>query len=324
PHSFLHWINDGLMSIFFFLAGLEIKRELLEGELKEPKKALLPIFAAIGGMLVPAVVYTLVNKGGEFANGWGIPMATDIAFSLGITSLLGKRVPLSLKVFLIALAIIDDLGAILIIAVFYGGQINWLMLGASVALILLIAILARKKVSLSLRLILGICLWYLIFNSGIHATVAGVALAFTVPLRELGDLEHRLHIPVNFLILPIFALANTAVSFNTGIMETLTHPINFGIMAGLVIGKPLGIVAFCYMLTQMKWGKLPAGTSWTQISGIGMLAGIGFTMSIFITTLAFTSTDTQDLAKVSILLASLLSLILGCSTLYFTNSRSSF
>ncbi len=324
PHSFLHWINDGLMSIFFFLAGLEIKRELLEGELKEPKKALLPIFAAIGGMLVPAVLYTLVNKGGEFANGWGIPMATDIAFSLGITSLLGKRVPLSLKVFLIALAIIDDLGAILIIAVFYGGQINWLMLGASVALILLIAILARKKVSLSLRLILGICLWYLIFNSGIHATVAGVALAFTVPLRELGDLEHRLHIPVNFLILPIFALANTAVSFNTGIMETLTHPINFGIMAGLVIGKPLGIVAFCYMLTQMKWGKLPAGTSWTQISGIGMLAGIGFTMSIFITTLAFTSTDTQDLAKVSILLASLLSLILGCSTLYFTNSRSSF
>lgn len=323
PHSVLHWINDGLMAVFFFLAGLEIKRELLEGELKEVQKALLPIFAAIGGMLTPAILYTLFNKGGDFSNGWGIPMATDIAFSLGIASLLGKRVPLSLKVFLTALAIIDDLGAILIIAFFYGGTINWMMLIASMIFIALITFLAKKKVALSIRLVLGLLLWYFIFNSGIHATVAGVALAFTIPLKELGDLEHRLHIPVNFFILPIFALANTAITINTGFIETLTHPINYGILAGLVIGKPLGIVLFCYLLIQMKWGKLPAGVNWRQMTGIGMLAGIGFTMSIFVAALAFTQTLAQDIAKLSILIASFVSTILGSVMLYLSSSKHS-
>lgn len=321
PHSLIHWINDGLMAVFFFLAGLEIKRELLEGELKEVQKALLPIFAAIGGMLVPAILYNLFNKGGVYANGWGIPMATDIAFSLGIASLLGKRVPLSLKVFLTALAIIDDLGAILVIAIFYGGEINWMMLAAAAGLIGLIVLLAKKKQALWLRLLLGLVLWYFIFNSGIHATVAGVALAFTIPLKELGDLEHRLHIPVNFFILPLFALANTAIAINTGISETLTHPINYGIMAGLVIGKPLGIVVFCYLLIQMKWGKLPGGVNWRQLTGIGMLAGIGFTMSIFVATLAFTEPAVKDIAKLSILLASFLSIILGSLLLYFNPSK---
>lgn len=322
PHSLLHWINDGLMSIFFFLAGLEIKRELLEGELKEPQKTLLPVFAAIGGMLIPAMLYHLFNKGGAFSNGWGIPMATDIAFSLGIASLLGKRVPLSLKVFLTALAIIDDLGAIVIIALFYGGDINWLMIAAAVSVIMLITILSKTKVPLIFRLFLGTLLWYFVYNSGIHATVAGVALAFTVPLKELGNLEHRLHLPVNFIILPLFALANTAIPYQTELAEILDHPINLGIMAGLVIGKPLGIVAFCFLLTQLKWGKLPAQTSWSQITGIGMLAGIGFTMSIFIATLAIAGKASQDLAKVSILLASFLSAIIGSLLLYFTALRS--
>lgn len=321
PHTFLHWINDGLMAIFFFLAGLEIKRELLEGELKEVQKALLPIFAALGGMLMPAILYILFNKGGDYSNGWGIPMATDIAFSLGIASLLGKRVPLSLKVFLTALAIIDDLGAIIIIAIFYGGQIHWEMLGLAVMLIVLITFLAKKKVSLFFRLILGIVLWYLIYHSGIHATVAGVALAFTIPLRELGDLEHKLHIPVNFLILPVFALANTAITIQTDLMDTLIHPINFGVMAGLVFGKPLGIVLFSYLLIILKWGKLPAHVSWKQMTGIGMLAGIGFTMSIFVATLAFNDTAAQDIAKLSILLASLMSVLLGSLMLMFAQRK---
>lgn len=321
PHSLLHWINDGFMAVFFFLAGLEIKRELFEGELKEVQKALLPIFAAIGGMLVPAILYNFFNKGGEFSVGWGIPMATDIAFSLGIASLLGKRVPLSLKVFLTALAIIDDLGAIIIIALFYGGNINWMMLLTSAGLITIISILAHFKVSLYIRLLLGILLWYCVFNSGIHATVAGVALAFTIPVKELANLEHILHIPVNFIILPVFALANTAISLQANFIDSITHPINYGIMAGLVIGKPLGIIAFCYLLIQMKWGKLPNGVNWRQMTGIGMLAGIGFTMSIFIATLAFTTPDIQNLAKLSILLASLLSVIFGSLVLYFSHPK---
>jgi NhaA family Na+:H+ antiporter len=321
PHSSLHWINDGLMAVFFFLAGLEIKRELLEGELKDARRALLPIFAAVGGMLVPAVLYRIFNLGGNFDHGWGIPMATDIAFSLGIASLLGKRVPLSLKIFLTALAIIDDLGAILIIALFYGSSLQWNMLLAAAVSTVFIVFLARKNAPLFLRLMLGLVLWYFLFNSGIHATVAGVILAFTVPIKEVGDLEHRLHIPVNFLILPVFALANTAIPIQAGLMETLQHPINYGIMAGLVIGKPLGIVLFSYLLIQLKWGKLPFNVTWGQMTGIGMLAGIGFTMSIFIAVLAFSDVYAQDLAKVSILLASLLSVVLGSITLSMAGKR---
>lgn len=321
PHSFLHWINDGLMAIFFFLAGLEIKRELLEGELKEFQKALLPIFAAIGGMVVPAILYQIFTNGTAFSIGWGIPMATDIAFSLGIASLLGKRVPLSLKVFLTALAIIDDLGAIVIIALFYGGDIQWAMLGASFGILFLIALLAKMNVSLYIRLFLGLFLWYFMFRSGIHASIAGVALAFTIPVKELGNLEHTLHIPVNFIILPVFALANTAIRLDIQLVESIIHPVNYGIITGLVIGKPLGILLFCSILIQLKWGKLPTGTNWRQLVGIGMLAGIGFTMSIFIATLAFHEPDLQNLSKLSVLFASLLSAIAGSVVLYFSYKK---
>ncbi len=317
PHTVLHWINDGLMAVFFFLVGMEIKRELLEGELSEMKKAILPIFAAIGGMVVPAVLYSLFNKGVVYSHGWGIPMATDIAFSLGIASLLGKRVPVSLKIFLTALAIIDDLGAIAVIAIFYGGAIKWIMLGGAAITTGLIVLAAKRQIHFSLRLLLAVMLWYFIFNSGIHATVAGVLFAFTIPLRELTHLEHKLHVPVNFVIIPIFALANTAIMLPSNIMESLDTPLNFGILSGLVLGKPIGIVLFSYVLIQLKWAALPEQVSWTQLTGIGMLAGIGFTMSIFISTLAFTDPAAQDIAKISVLLASLLAVILGSLTFVF-------
>jgi Na+:H+ antiporter, NhaA family len=322
PHSILHWINDLLMAIFFFLVGLEIKRELLDGELREIKRAMLPIFGAIGGMLVPAVLYNLFNKGTAYAGGWGIPMATDIAFSLGIASLLGKRVPVSLKIFLTALAIIDDLGAIAMIAIFYGGDIQWSYLGISVLLILVLYVMGKKQWPLALRVVLAFVLWYCVFNSGIHATVAGVLFAFTIPLRELTQLEHRLHVPVNFLILPVFALANTAIILPEQIMDALDSSLNHGILAGLVIGKPLGILLFCYILVRLGWGKLPTNVSWAEMAGVGMLAGIGFTMSIFISMLAFNDTVTQDAAKIGVLLASLASVILGMTTLRIWGNNS--
>lgn len=322
PHSILHWINDLLMAIFFFLVGLEIKRELLDGELREIKRAMLPIFGAIGGMLVPAVLYNLFNKGTAYAGGWGIPMATDIAFSLGIASLLGKRVPVSLKIFLTALAIIDDLGAIAMIAIFYGGDIQWGYLGLSLVLILVLYVMGKKQWSLALRVVLALLLWYTVFNSGIHATVAGVLFAFTIPLKELTELEHRLHVPVNFLILPVFALANTAIILPEQIMDALDSSLNHGILAGLVIGKPLGILLFCYILVRLGWGKLPTNVSWAEMAGVGMLAGIGFTMSIFISMLAFNDSVTQDAAKIGVLLASLASVILGVITLRIWGSNS--
>lgn len=323
PHSLLHWINDFLMAIFFFLVGLEIKRELLEGELRDVRRALLPIFGAIGGMVVPAFLYNLFNKGSVYAPGWGIPMATDIAFSLGIASLLGKRVPVSLKIFLTALAIIDDLGAIAMIAIFYGGKIQWLYIGLSVLSGILLYVLGKKKVSLGFRVPLGLALWYFVFNSGVHATVAGVVFAFTIPLAELRQLEHRLHTPVNFLILPIFALANTAIVLPPDLLGSLNTRLNHGILAGLVIGKPLGIVLFCYLLVKLNWGKLPTNVNWMEMAGVGMLAGIGFTMSIFISMLAFSDTSVQDSAKIGVLLASLLSVIFGALTLriFGDNSR---
>lgn len=315
PHTLIHWVNDGLMAVFFFLVGMEIKRELLVGELNDIRKAILPIFAALGGMIVPAVIYAIFNKGTMYDHGWGIPMATDIAFSLGIASLLGSRVPVSLKIFLTALAIIDDLGAIAVIAIFYGGAIKWAMLAGAALVTGLILWAAKRQVRFSLRLLLGIVLWYLIFNSGIHATVAGVIFAFTIPMKELVHLEHKLHEVVNFIIIPIFALANTAILLPGNIMESLDNPLNFGILGGLVIGKPLGILMFCYLLVLLKWGTLPDNVTWMQLAGIGMLAGIGFTMSIFIATLAFRDPAAQDIAKISVLLASLLSVILGSLTI---------
>jgi NhaA family Na+:H+ antiporter len=321
PHSVLHWINDGLMAIFFFLVGMEIKREMLEGELADMKKALLPVFAAIGGMLVPAVFFNGFNEGTAYAHGWGIPMATDIAFSLGIASILGKRVPVALKVFLTALAIIDDLGAIAVIALFYGDDISWTMLAGTALTTSAIWLLTKKKGTIWIRVALSLLLWYLIFNSGIHATVAGVLFAFTIPLRELSHVEHKLHVPVNFLILPIFALANTAIVLPGNIVASLNNTLNYGILTGLVIGKPLGILIFSYLLVQLKWGMLPEGVNWVQMAGVGMLAGIGFTMSIFIAALAFTDPASQDIAKISILIASLLSVILGSLTLRFFSKR---
>jgi NhaA family Na+:H+ antiporter len=323
PHSLLHWINDFLMAIFFFLVGMEIKRELLEGELREIKRALLPIFGAIGGMVVPAFMYNLFNKGTAYAPGWGIPMATDIAFSLGIASLLGKRVPVSLKIFLTALAIIDDLGAIAMIAVFYGGKIQWLYMGLAALCSILLYVLGKRKATLGLRVPLALALWYFVFNSGVHATVAGVVFAFTIPMSELRELEHRLHTPVNFLILPIFALANTAIVLPAELGDTLNSTLNHGILAGLVIGKPLGILLFCYLLVRLNWGKLPTNVNWMEMAGVGMLAGIGFTMSIFISMLAFSDSSIQDSAKIGVLLASLLSVVLGAVTLriFGDNSR---
>ena len=323
PHSLLHWINDFLMAIFFFLVGLEIKRELLEGELREIRKALLPIFGAIGGMVVPAFLYNLFNKGTAYAQGWGIPMATDIAFSLGIASLLGKRVPASLKIFLTALAIIDDLGAIAMIAIFYGGKIQWLYMGLSVLSGVLLFVFGKHRFPLALRVPLALALWYFVFNSGVHATVAGVIFAFTIPMEEMSRIEQKLHTPVNFLILPVFALANTAIILPPDVLSALNTKLNHGILAGLVIGKPLGIVLFCYLLVRLHWGKLPTNVNWMEVTGVGMLAGIGFTMSIFISMLAFTDPSVQDIAKIGVLLASLLSVLLGAITLriFGDNSR---
>ena len=317
PHTLLHWINDGLMAVFFFLVGMEIKREITRGELSSFSQAILPLVAAIGGMVVPALIFFFINKGTAYANGWGIPMATDIAFSLGIAALLGSRVPLGLKIFLTALAIIDDLGAILAIAIFYSETIHWVYLGIAAIIFLVLYLLMRYKIFGFFNFLLGILLWYCFYNSGIHATLAGVFFAFFIPIEKLTAIEHKLHTPVNFLIIPIFALANTAILLPDDILGALNTNLSWGIIAGLCIGKPLGIFAACYLTIQFKWGTLPANTSWRHIIGAGILAGIGFTMSIFIATLAFTNSATIDVAKISALAGSFLSIILGIVWLRF-------
>lgn len=312
PNSWLLWINDGFMALFFFLVGMEIKRELTTGELASVKKSLLPILAAIGGMLAPALIYIIFNGTSPYAHGWGIPMATDIAFSLGILSLLGKRVPLSLKIFLTALAIIDDLGAILAIAIFYTDALHMLYLYIGAGIFALLLLMNYFKVQrIILYLIPGLVLWYCIFNSGIHATIAGVLLAFCIPLNKVHSLEHTLHDPVNFLIMPIFALANTAIVFPPDLLQAFTHSVSFGIIAGLVLGKPLGIFFFCLIAVKLKFASLPANTNWKQLWGVGTIAGVGFTMSIFIATLAFKTVDIQVISVMSVILASLLSGIAG-------------
>ncbi|MFT3705528.1 MAG: Na+/H+ antiporter NhaA [Agriterribacter sp.] len=322
PHSLLHWINDALMAAFFFLVGMEIKRELLTGELASFQKSILPLFAAVGGMITPALLFLLFNAGGNYQQGWGIPMATDIAFSLGIASMLGKRVPVSLKIFLMALAIIDDLGAILVIALFYGGAIQWVYLLVGIAITALLLLLSYFKIKFSWwNYLLGMLLWYCIFNSGIHATIAGVLFAFTIPLQALEKTEHRFQIPVNFIILPVFALANTAIFMPTDFTGALQTSLNYGIVTGLLIGKPLGIVLACLLLVKLKWGVLPEGVNWKQLIGVGILAGIGFTMSIFISLLAFNETGTQDIAKVSVLITSVLAAAIGYGWLYISNSK---
>lgn len=324
PHSIEHWINDGLMVIFFFLAGMEIRQELIEGELSTTSQAVLPVSAAIGGMLAPALIYTLFNKGTEFSGGWAIPASTDIAFSLGIASLLGKRVPVSLKIFLTALAIIDDLGAIVIIAFFYGEPIQALYLGGAVGMLGLLYLLNRLHVRFGIwHILLGILLWYAIFNSGIHATVAGVLFAWMVPATKLDAFQHKLHYPVNFVIVPIFALANTAIIFPENISAALTGSLSWGIILGLVLGKPIGIVAASYLMVKNKKATMPEGVSWMQMIGAGLLAGIGFTMSIFIAMLAFQKSEVQDTAKVAVLAASLTAIILAIIWLRFVTGKKS-
>jgi NhaA family Na+:H+ antiporter len=361
------WINDGLMAVFFLLVGLEIKREALVGELASFRKAALPIAAALGGLLFPAVLYTLLNRTGPGAAGWGIPMATDIAFALGVLALLGDRVPASLKVFLAALAIADDIGAVLVIAFFYTAHISWISLAVAGAFF--VALIAVNRIGVRHPLIyavLGIGLWLAFLQSGIHATVAGVLLALTIPARQRIDVraflarsgnaldeirraedagevveaiaakghaierlvsdcervespmlrfEHALVPWSKHVIMPVFALSNAGVALGSGVTSALVRPISLGIICGLILGKPIGIVAFSWLSTRSGVASLPTGVKWRQILGVGMLGGIGFTMSLFVANLAFGATPTLEIAKVGILAASLVSGIAGACVL---------
>lgn len=313
-----HWINDGLMAIFFLLIGLEIEREIYIGELSDLKSASLPIIAALGGMVVPALFYLLLNQGTETQNGIGVPMATDIAFALGVLALLGRKVPTSLKVFLTALAIIDDLGAILIISVFYVGDFSFLYLMLALGIYGLLLIMNRLGVhGLPFYLIPGVFMWYFMLQSGVHATVAGVLLAFALPFGDGSEtspsykLQHFLHKPVAFGIMPIFALANTGIPLTGRWIENLVAPNSLGVFAGLFLGKPLGIFMAAFLAVKAGLSQLSADLGWKHILGAGFLGGIGFTMSIFITLLAFTDPAIVQSTKVSILLTSLLAGVAG-------------
>lgn len=321
PHTPLHLVNDFLMAVFFLLVGVEIKRELLVGELSSVKKSLLPVLAAIGGMAVPAGIYLLWTGGNPvFSRGWGIPMATDIAFSLGILSMLGKRAPFTLRVFLMALAIIDDLGGILTIAIFYAEEINWTYLFMAGGLVFVLAMFNLLKVKrYYIYLVLGLLLWYMFFNSGVHATIAGVLLAFTIPLHKIEELIHGLHDPVNFIILPIFALANTAIILPEEYGPIFSSIVHHGIFTGLVIGKPLGIFLVSWLAIKIGVADMPKGMNFKHILGMGMIAGIGFTISIFMSTLAFNIEEIQITAKVAIIGASVLAGLLGFLYLKFLN-----
>ncbi len=357
------WINDGLMAIFFFLVGLEIKREIMMGELSSMRKAALPIAAAIGGMVVPALIYVAFNAGGDGAGGWGIPMATDIAFALGVLSMLGKRVPLALKIFLTALAIIDDIGAVLVIAFFYTAELSWTALGIGGAIFAVLVMLNRLGVRHTLvYLIPGIALWVAFLKSGVHATIAGILLAMTIPgrprisgeqfisagenilnaFRKFGKehsgnqltedqqaaihamavsceraetpmhrLEHALHPWVIFFIVPVFVIANAGVALQNDFFAALSHPVSLGIIFGLFFGKQIGITLFSWVAVRSGLAELPASISWRQIYGASCLAGIGFTMSLFIAMLGFGESALLDVSKVGILAASLISGIAG-------------
>ncbi len=324
------WINDGLMAIFFLLVGLEIKREIVEGELSTFKSASLPIVAALGGMIVPAMIYVFFNHGTEYANGWAIPMATDIAFSLAIISMLGKRVPISVKIFLAALAIVDDLGAIVVIALFYSEGLNLLYLGISGALVALMIIFNKmNKTQLIWYIVPGILLWYFMHHSGIHATIAGVLMAFTMPtnvseteISPLETMEQKLHLPVNFLIMPVFALANTNIMFQPGMVDGLFTNFGYGIIFGLLFGKIIGINLFSWLFVKLGISTMPEGSSWSQMLGAGLLAGIGFTMSIFIALLSFKGKhELQEEAKFAILIASTICGLAGYSVLKYIGKK---
>ena len=324
-----HWINDGFMAIFFFFVTLEIKREFLQGELSNIKQALLPIIAAVGGMIVPALFYAVINYGNaETIRGWAIPSATDIAFSLGILSLLGSRVPISLKVFLTALAIIDDLGAILIIAFFYSGDLSIPYL--SLMLISFILLLILNKFSIKIftpYLFIGLCMWFFTYKSGIHATIAGVLLASTIPhrLKEydfslLEKLEHGISPYVTFLIMPIFAFANAGVNLEGSSLSSLLTPVPLGILMGLFFGKQIGVLLFSYVSVKFKFADMPNNANWMSIYGVSILTGIGFTMSLFVGNLAFVeNTQYIDGVKIGVLSGSLLSTVFGYLILLITS-----
>ncbi len=320
-----NWVNDALMAIFFFLIGLELVKEIKVGQFTNIKDASFPIFAAIGGMLIPAAFYLIFNYGTDTQSGAGIPMATDIAFALGVLSLLGKRVPFALKVFLMALAVIDDLGAILIIAIFYSKGILWtnLLLSIGVFLALLVCNIRGVK-NIFVYLIGGVVMWYFMLHSGVHATITGVLLAFTIPFGDGSEnslaykLEVALHKPVNFIVLPIFALVNTAILLNANLSETISQNYSLGILTGLVIGKPLGIFALTFLAVKLGLCKLPHRLTWNIIFNVGFLAGIGFTMSIFITLLAFDDNVIINNAKLIILISSLIAALIGVLLLRFS------
>ena len=320
----LHWVNDGLMALFFLLVGLEIKREVVDGQLSTWSRRILPGVAAIGGMAVPALIYVAIQQGDPATlRGWAIPAATDIAFALGILSLLGRRVPVSLKIFLTALAILDDLGAVLIIAVFYTASLEtWALAGAAGALAGLIALNRLKVTALTPYLIVGLALWWLVLQSGVHATLAGVALALTIPIRPsraapddanspLHRLEHGLSPWVAFLVLPVFGFANAGVSFAGMGVSDLLAPVPLGIAAGLFLGKQIGIFGFVWLAVRLGIAERPAKASWAQIYGVALLCGIGFTMSLFIGLLAFADPALQDATKLGVLAGSGLSAALG-------------
>ena len=329
--SVLHWINDALMAIFFFFVTLEIKREFLQGELSNIKQALLPIIAAVGGMLVPALFYVFINFGdSETMNGWAIPSATDIAFSLGVLSLLGKRVPLSLKVFLTALAIIDDLGAIVIIALFYSGDLSIKYLSLMLLAFIVLLVINKFNIKKFLPyLIVGIFLWDFTHNSGIHATIAGVLLAMTIPHRKkdkdfslLIKIEHAISPYVAFGIMPLFAFANAGVSLEGLSLASLLNKVPLGILLGLFVGKQLGVFVFSYVSIKMKIAQMPNNSNWFNFYGVGVLTGIGFTMSLFVGNLAFVENmQYMDGVKIGVLTGSLLSTLFGFFLILLTPNK---
>lgn len=331
------WINDGLMAIFFLLIGLEIKRELIIGHLSTVSKIALPAIAALGGMFVPALIYIMFNFDNEFAlQGWAIPTATDIAFALGILSLLGKRIPVGLKIFLMALAIFDDLGAILIIAIFYTSELSFLAISLAVLCIMLLFILNRFKVTrLGFYAIIGTLLWVFVLKSGVHATLVGIIVAFTIPLNAINEkrkhispaksLQHHIHFWVAFYILPLFAFVNAGVDLSNLSLEKIAQPASLGVICGLFFGKQIGVFSFSYFAVKYKLAKLPRFVSWPQMYGVAALTGIGFTMSLFINSLAFKETTLfYHTDKLGILIGSLLSGILGYTILRLVKGKRNF
>lgn len=328
-YSIKQWIDDGLMAIFFLLVGLEIKRELVEGELASPKKAALPIFAAVGGALLPAAIYGILNFSEDTHHGWGIPMATDIAFALAVISMLDKRVPASLKVFLAALAIVDDLLAILVIAIFYSSDLHLTyLLYAGILFLIQIGFNKFGVKNILAYVIPGVFMWYFIHHSGVHATIAGVLTAMTLPTTEddvespLERLEHLIAKPVNFIIIPLFAFVNTAIVLSADMFGGLTSRMGMGIILGLILGKSLGILSTCWICVKSGISSLPEGAKWSHMFGVGLLGGIGFTMSIFVSMLSFSDALHIEEAKLAILVASLLAGVLGYLYLKMISKKS--